>query len=80
MHAVPYALSYDDRIGALATELAGTYKGVVGLANGYVGYILPEPDYSQVAGPLTGLEGNHAEEWYSAGDQLAPAIQALNVE
>ena len=48
---------------------------MIGLANGYIGYVLPEDDYSSVANAITGIEGNHAEEWYAAGSEMAPAVQ-----
>jgi hypothetical protein len=75
MHAAPYTLA-NEAVAPMADVLPGPYKAAIGLANGYVGYVIPEPDYHPLAGPLTGLEGNHSEEWYSAGDQLAPVMFA----
>ena len=76
MHAAPYTLSFEEGAPALRSLLPGDYRAVIGLANGYVGYVIPEPDYSLVTNALTGLEGNHSEEWYSAGEQMAPVVQA----
>lgn len=76
MHAAPYALSFDGAAPPLRALLPGEYRAVIGLANGYVGYVVPEPDYSLVTNAITGLEGNHSEEWYSAGEQMAPVVQA----
>ena len=76
MHAAPYTLAYDDSIPPLSETLPGPYRAVIGLANGYIGYVIPEPDYSSFTNPITGIEGNHSEEWYSAGYRMAPAIQA----
>ncbi|MBM4367698.1 MAG: neutral/alkaline non-lysosomal ceramidase N-terminal domain-containing protein [Deltaproteobacteria bacterium] len=75
MHAAPYVLSYDEAMPALADTLPGPYRAVIGLANGYIGYAIPEPDYSSIANAITGIEGNHSEEWYSGGSRMAPAIQ-----
>lgn len=75
MHAAPYTLAFEGGAVPLRTLLPGKYRAVVGLANGYVGYVIPEPDYSLVTNALTGLEGNHSEEWYSAGEKMAPVVQ-----
>ncbi|GDX80709.1 hypothetical protein LBMAG42_25200 [Deltaproteobacteria bacterium] len=76
MHAAPYTISYDAAVPPLAETLPGPYRAVIGLTNGYIGYVIPEPDYSSFTNAITGIEGNHSEEWYSAGYQMAPAIQA----
>lgn len=76
MHAAPYTLSMDGSEPPMRDGLPGSYRAVIGLANGYVGYVIPEPDYSLVANALSGIEGNHAEEWYSAGWEMAPRVQA----
>ncbi len=75
MHAAPYALAYDAQVPALADTLPGPYRAVIGLANGYIGYVIPEPDYSSITNAITGIEGNHSEEWYSGGYLMAPAVQ-----
>ena len=75
MHAAPYTISYDTSVPPLSQTLPGPYRAVIGLANGYVGYVIPEPDYASFTNAITGIEGNHSEEWYSAGERMAPTIQ-----
>ena len=76
MHAAPYVLSFDPAVPPMAELLPGPYRAVIGLANGYIGYVIPEPDYSSFTNAITGIEGNHSEEWYSGGDLMGPTIQA----
>ncbi len=75
MHAAPYAIAYDADVPRLADTMAGPYRAVIGLANGYIGYVIPEPDYASFTNAITGIEGNHSEEWYSGGEQMAPTVQ-----
>jgi hypothetical protein len=73
-HAVPYRISDDSSVTALIDMLPGTFKAPLGIANGYCGYIVPEPDFSNYASQLT-EDGDHYEETNSCAGNFATLIQ-----
>ncbi len=71
-HATPYVLS-EDSAPPLDARLPGRFRAPVGIANGYCGYVVPEPDFSTYASVL-GDNGDHYEETNACSRWFAPLL------
>jgi hypothetical protein len=71
-HAVPY-VPREDGGAAIADLLPGTFKAPIGIANGYCGYVVPDPDFSTYVSVFT-ENGDHYEETNSCSRSLAPIL------
>ncbi|MFN7143328.1 MAG: hypothetical protein ACK4YP_06095 [Myxococcota bacterium] len=72
-HAAPYRITDDTGVDTIEAMLPGTYKAPVGIANGYCGYIVPQPDYNTYVSVLTD-DGDHYEETNSCSESFAPLV------
>lgn len=77
-HATPYRVS-DEGVPPLADLLTGSYKAVIGIANGYCGYIVPPPDFSNYVSILTD-NGDHYEETNACSPKFGNQVQDAFVE
>jgi hypothetical protein len=71
-HATPYVIASDGAV-PIAELLPGRFKAPIGIANGYCGYIVPDPDFSTYASVLTN-DGDHYEETNSCSQAFAPIV------
>jgi hypothetical protein len=71
-HATPYVVS-NDGDAPIAELLPGRFKAPIGIANGYCGYVVPDPDFSTYASVLTN-DGDHYEETNSCSRAFAPLV------
>ncbi|MCB9678666.1 MAG: hypothetical protein H6737_26425 [Alphaproteobacteria bacterium] len=69
-HAVPYRLSDGDFVPMLDT-VDTEYKAVIGMANDYLSYIIPEPDFNRDVSLLGGEDGDHYEDTVSPASNFA---------
>ena len=79
IHAWPYAISATDR-PPLLDHLDTEYRAIIGMADSYFSYIIPEPDFNTAASLFTD-DGDHYEDTVSAarvfGDRVLEAHEAL---
>ncbi len=74
-HAVPYVMSSEPDAQTIDAMLPGTYRAPIGIANGYCGYIVPQPDYNTYVSVLTD-DGDHYEETNSCSESFATLVLA----
>ncbi len=72
-HAVPYRLSYDD-FEPMQTQLDTEYRAVIGMANDYLSYIIPEPDFNRDVSLFSGEDGDHYEDTVSPASNFATRL------
>ena len=74
VHAWPYALSHEPDTPALLDRLDTEYRAVVGMADNYLSYIVPEPDFNTSISLLTD-DGDHYEDTVSPGSSFGTRVQ-----
>lgn len=74
VHAVPYRLS-DAEHGPLLSALNTEYRAVVGMADDYLSYIIPEPDFNRNVSLLGFDDGDHYEDTVSPASNFATRLQ-----
>ena len=67
MHAWPYTLSHDPTQAPLLDSLGTEYRAVIGMADSYLSYIIPEPDFNSEVSLLSDRNGDHYEDTVSPG-------------
>ncbi|MEZ4322917.1 MAG: hypothetical protein R3F61_35960 [Myxococcota bacterium] len=72
-HAVPYRLS-DSTFVPMLDTVDTEYKAVVGMANDYLSYIIPEPDFNRNVSLLGGEDGDHYEDTVSPASNFATRV------
>ncbi len=76
MHAVPYLLNDDTSVKPLLDHLDTEYRAVLGMADDYLSYIIPEPDVHRSVSLLSpNGDGDHYEDTVSPSRHFAPGIQ-----
>ena len=76
MHAVPYRLHESEATLPLLDLLDTEYKAVLGMADNYLSYIIPRPDFHRTVTLLSDSDGDHYEDTVSPSWDFAPEIQA----
>jgi len=74
VHAWPYTLDDDPSVPPLLDHVDTEYQAIVGIADSYFGYIIPEPDFNREVSLFT-EDGDHYEDTVSAAHQFATRIQ-----
>ncbi len=74
LHAWPYTLSPDPDQAPLLDALDTEYRTVIGMADSYFSYIIPEPDFNTRVSLLTD-DGDHYEDTVSPAHDFATRIQ-----
>jgi hypothetical protein len=75
IHAWPYRLSDAPGQGALLDALDTEYKTIVGMADNYLSYIIPGPDFNRAVSLLSDEDGDHYEDTVSPSWDFAPELQ-----
>lgn len=75
MHAVPYRLSDDTAQEPLLDALDTKYRGVLGMTDDYLSYILPEPDFHTSVSLLSERDGDHYEDTVSPAYDFGSIVQ-----
>jgi len=76
MHAVPYTLRDGGNDTPLLDHLDTDYRAVIGMADDYLSYIIPEPDVHRSVSLLSpNGDGDHYEDTVSPTRHFAPGIQ-----
>ncbi len=79
VHAWPYALSYDASTPPLLDLLDTEYRAVLGMADNYLSYIVPEPDFNTSISLLTD-DGDHYEDTVSPASSFGTRVQEAQLE
>ena len=82
LHAWPYTISYDPTVPPLLDLLdpAETpYRAIVGMADNYLSYIIPEPDFNTSVSLLSDNDGDHYEDTVSPASAFATRLQAAQL-
>ncbi|MCB9778576.1 MAG: neutral/alkaline non-lysosomal ceramidase N-terminal domain-containing protein [Alphaproteobacteria bacterium] len=74
MHASPYRLSYDETQAPLLDAFDLPHEAVVGMADNYLSYIVPEPDFNKEVSLLSD-DGDHYEDTVSPTWVFATELQ-----
>ncbi len=74
VHAWPYTLSDDPGQGPLLDALDTKYTAIVGMADSYTIYIIPEPDFNRAVS-LFLEDGDHNKDTVSPAHDFASRIQ-----
>ena len=75
MHAVPYRISdgtHPPLLSRFGEDIR--YRAVIGMANDYLSYIIPEPDFNQNVSLLGGEDGDHYEDTVSPASNFATRV------
>jgi hypothetical protein len=72
-HAVPYRLS-DADFQPMNTLLDSEYRAVIGMANDYLSYIIPEPDFNRDVSLFSGEDGDHYEDTVSPASNFGTRL------
>lgn len=75
VHAWPYVLSPDPAEVPLLSRLGTEYTAVLGMADDYLSYIIPEPDFNTQVSLLSDSDGDHYEDTVSPAASFATSIQ-----
>ncbi len=75
VHAWPYTLNDDPTVPPLLEHLDTEYRAVIGAADNYMSYIIPEPDFNRDVTLLSPSNGDHYEDTVSPTPQFATQIQ-----
>ncbi len=75
VHAWPYALSPDPAEPPLLSRLGTEHVAVLGMADDYLSYIVPEPDFNTEVSLLSDDDGDHYEDTVSPAASFATSIQ-----
>lgn len=78
MHAVPYRLSDDASVPPLLDLVDTPHRAVIGMADNYLSYIVPEPDFNTHVSLLTD-DGDHYEDTVSPTWEFASQLQAAQL-
>jgi len=70
VHVAPYRLS-DGEYRPVLEGLDTEYKAVIGMANDYLSYIIPEPDFNRDVTLLGADDGDHYEDTVSPASNFA---------
>lgn len=73
IHAWPYRLSDDASQRPLLAHLDTGYKAMIGMADSYFSYVIPEPDFNHHVSLLTD-DGDHYEDTVSAASVFAERL------
>ena len=76
LHATPYLLSENGAAPPLLEHLDTEHRAVLGMADNYLSYIIPRPDFHRTVSLLWDSDGDHYEDTVSPSWDFAPAIQA----
>ncbi len=79
VHAWPYTISDDPAVLPLLDHLDTEYRAVVGMADSYISYIVPAPDFNPSISLFTD-DGDHYEDTVSPSGSFAPRIQEAQAE
>ncbi len=74
VHAWPYTLNHDASVPPLLSLLDTEYVAVLGAADNYLSYIIPEPDFNTRVSLLTD-DGDHYEDTVSPGSNFGTRLQ-----
>ncbi|RME22165.1 MAG: hypothetical protein D6798_16475 [Deltaproteobacteria bacterium] len=74
VHAWPYRLSYDDAVPPLLDLVEQPHKAIIGMADNYLSYIIPEPDFNKEVSLLSD-DGDHYEDTVSPAWVFATELQ-----
>ncbi len=74
VHAWPYRISYDDSVPPLLDLVDQPHKAVIGMADNYLSYIIPEPDFNKDVSLLSD-DGDHYEDTVSPAYVFATELQ-----
>ncbi len=75
VHAWPYTLSHDETVPPLLDMLDTEYRAVIGAADNYMSYIVPEPDFNRDVTLLSPTDGDHYEDTVSPTSLFGTKIQ-----
>jgi hypothetical protein len=75
VHAWPYTLNDDPTVLPLLDMLDTDYRAVIGMADNYLSYIIPEPDFNRDVTLLSPSDGDHYEDTVSPASGFATKIQ-----
>ena len=75
IHAWPYRLSDAPGQGPLLDALDTEYRTVIGMADNYLSYIVPAPDFNRAVSLLSDEDGDHYEDTVSPSWDFAPELQ-----
>jgi hypothetical protein len=75
VHAWPYVLSADPAEVPLLSRLDTEYTAILGMADDYISYIIPEPDFNSKVSLLSDSDGDHYEDTVSPAASFATSIQ-----
>jgi hypothetical protein len=74
VHAWPYTISHDPDTPPLLDLLDTEYRAVVGMADNYLSYVVPEPDFNTSISLLTD-DGDHYEDTVSPASSFGTRVQ-----
>lgn len=74
VHAWPYRLSDDPEVGPMFDAFDDEYTAVLSMADNYMSYIVPEPDFNTWVSLLSD-DGDHYEDTVSPGLKFATRVQ-----
>lgn len=74
-HAWPYTLNDDPAVPPLLDMLDTDYRAIIGAADNYMSYIVPEPDFNRYVTLLSPTDGDHYEDTVSPASVFATQIQ-----
>jgi hypothetical protein len=75
IHAWPYTIGPDPSMPPLLDLVEGRYEAVIGMADDYLSYIVPEPDFNTRVTLLSDRDGDHYEDTVSPAHNFATRIQ-----
>lgn len=75
VHAWPYTLSHDPDVPPLLDMLDTEYRAIIGAADNYMSYIVPEPDFNHAVTLLSPSNGDHYEDTVSPTGLFGTKIQ-----
>lgn len=73
MHASPYALSFDAAQQPMFAAVDSPYKAAFSMADNYMSYIVPEPDFNRHVSLLTD-DGDHYEDTVSPAHNFGTKV------
>jgi hypothetical protein len=72
-HVAPYRISDDPTLSPILTPVDTEYRAVIGMADNYLSYIIPEPDFNHAVSLFTD-DGDHYEDTVSPAHNFGTRV------
>lgn len=75
VHAWPYLGGVSADVPPLLEPLGTEYRAILGMADNYLSYVIPEPDFNKAVSLLSPDDGDHYEDTVSPAHNFATRVQ-----